>query len=46
VEGEGSRYQVQLKLGTRHKKGSLHTIEKDIEEIIGFTVQYEVEVKI
>jgi hypothetical protein len=28
-EGEGSRYQVQLKLGTRHKKDSLHTMGKD-----------------
>jgi hypothetical protein len=23
-KGKGSRYQVQLKLGTRHKKDSLH----------------------
>jgi hypothetical protein len=42
---EGSRYQVQLKLGTRHKKYNLHTGGKDRSEITGYTTKSKVEVK-
>jgi hypothetical protein len=42
---EGSRYQVQLKLGTRHKKDSLHKEGRDRAEIPGCSAQSEFEVK-
>jgi hypothetical protein len=45
AEEEGSRYQVQLKLGTRHRKDSLHTVGRNREESTGCVVQSEVEVK-
>jgi hypothetical protein len=42
---KGSRYQVQLKLGTRHIKDSLHKEGKDRAESTGCPTQSEVEVK-
>jgi hypothetical protein len=44
-EGEGSRYQVQLKLGTRHIKDNLDTVGKDREESTGCFAQSEVKVE-
>jgi hypothetical protein len=44
-EGKGSRYQVQLKLGTRHIKDSLHTVREERVEIIGCSAQPEVKSK-
>jgi hypothetical protein len=41
---EGSRYQVQLKLGTRHRKDSLHRRGRDREESTGCSVQSVVKV--
>jgi hypothetical protein len=41
---EGSRYQVQLKLGTRHKKDSLHKIGRDKAESTCYSAQSVVEV--
>jgi hypothetical protein len=42
---EGSRYQVKLKLGTKHRKDSLHTVGEDRAERTGCSVQPEVEEK-
>jgi hypothetical protein len=44
VKEEGSRDQVQLKLGTRHRKESFHNIGRDIAESIGYSTQSVVEV--
>jgi hypothetical protein len=41
---DGSRYQVQLKLGTRHRKDSLHKIGMERAESTDCFVQFEVEV--
>jgi hypothetical protein len=38
-------YQVQLKLGTRHRKDSLHEEGRDRAESIGCSAQSEVKVK-
>jgi hypothetical protein len=42
---EGSKYQVQLKLGTRHRTNSLQKIGRDKEEITGCFMQSTVEIK-
>jgi hypothetical protein len=40
---EGSRYHVQLELGTRHRKDSLHNIGRDKARSIDCFAQYAVE---
>ena len=41
---KGYRYQVQLKLGTRHRKYNLHMVGRDRAESTVFSVQSAVEV--
>jgi hypothetical protein len=44
-EEEGSRYQVQLKLGTRRRKYSLHTVGRTTAERTDYVAQFVVEEK-
>jgi hypothetical protein len=44
-KGKGLRYKVQLKLGTRHRKDSLHKEGRHGVERKGCPMQYEVAIK-